>query len=43
RPGLPIGVRELVVHRNYIVLYRVRQAERVIEILRVKHASQQMP
>ncbi|MGH8803067.1 MAG: type II toxin-antitoxin system RelE/ParE family toxin, partial [Casimicrobiaceae bacterium] len=41
RPGLPIGVRELVVHRNYIVLYRVRQAERVIEILRVKHASQQ--
>ncbi|KUF37038.1 type II toxin-antitoxin system RelE/ParE family toxin [Xanthomonas phaseoli] len=43
RPGLPAGVRELVVHRNYIVLYQVLASVGVVEILRVKHAAQQMP
>ena len=43
RPGLPDWLRELVVHPNYIVFYRVRFEERMVEILRVKHAAQQMP
>ncbi|MBO9790310.1 type II toxin-antitoxin system RelE/ParE family toxin [Xanthomonas phaseoli pv. dieffenbachiae] len=43
RPGLPAGVRELVVHQNYIVLYRVLASAGVVEILRVKHAAQQIP
>lgn len=42
RPGLPDFVRELIVHRNYIVLYRVLDEVRTVEILRVKHAAQQM-
>lgn len=43
RPGLPPGVRELVLHPNYILFYRLRSAEHVVEILRVKHAAQRMP
>lgn len=43
RPGLPDWLRELVVHPNYIVFYRVLVEARTIEILRVKHAAQQMP
>lgn len=43
RPGLPKGVRELVAHPNYIVFYRVLAQTRTIEILRMKHASQQTP
>jgi plasmid stabilization system protein ParE len=43
RPGLPGFVRELVVHRNYIVFYRVRHRARTVEILRVKHAAQRVP
>ncbi|WDI87860.1 type II toxin-antitoxin system RelE/ParE family toxin (plasmid) [Xanthomonas campestris pv. campestris] len=43
RPGLPAGVRELVVHQNYIVLYHVLASAGVVEILRVKHAAQQIP
>ena len=43
RPGLPAFVRELVVHRNYIVYYRVLTRTRTVEILRVKHAAQQTP
>ncbi len=43
RPGLPAFVRELVVHRNYIVYYRVLSRTRTVEILRVKHAAQQTP
>ncbi|CAD1798288.1 type II toxin-antitoxin system RelE/ParE family toxin (plasmid) [Xanthomonas euroxanthea] len=43
RPGMPAGVRELVVHQNYIVLYRVLASAGVVEILRVKHAAQQIP
>ena len=43
RPGLPTFSRELVVHRHYIVLYRVLKASRTVEILRVKHTSLQWP
>lgn len=43
RPGLPDWLRELVVHPNYIVFYRVLAEARTIEILRVKHAAQQTP
>ncbi|WP_213539884.1 type II toxin-antitoxin system RelE/ParE family toxin [Nitrosospira sp. NRS527] len=43
RPGLPDSVRELVVHRNYIIFYRVLAEGRTVEILRVKHAAQQAP
>lgn len=43
RPGLPDYVRELIAHPNYIVFYRVLAKTRTLEILRVKHARQQMP
>ncbi len=42
RPGLPDFLRELVVHPNYIVFYRVLDEARTVEILRVKHAAQQV-
>lgn len=42
RPGLPAWVRELVVHRNYIVFYRVLDGSSTVEILRVRHAAQQL-
>ncbi len=40
RPGLPAGVRELVLHANYIAFYRVIDTSRTVEILRVKHVAQ---
>jgi len=43
RPGLPEWLRELVVHPNYIVFYRVLADAGTVEILRVKHAAQKMP
>lgn len=43
RPGLPALVRELVVHPNYIVFYRVVDKHRIVEILRVRHVAQQTP
>ena len=43
RPGLPTGVRELVLHPHYIAFYRAIEASRTVEILRVKHTSQQTP
>jgi len=43
RPGLSQEVRELVVHRNYIVFYRVLEDARIVQVLRVKHAAQQTP
>lgn len=42
RPGLPGFVRELVVHKNYIVFYRVITETQTVEILRVKHAAQKI-
>lgn len=41
RLGRKRGTREMVVHPNYLVIYRV-QGE-VVEILRVKHVAQQWP
>ncbi|MFA5521463.1 MAG: type II toxin-antitoxin system RelE/ParE family toxin [Castellaniella sp.] len=43
RPGLPPFLRELVVHRNYIIFYRVLDETRTIEIFNVKHTAQQTP
>ncbi|GHU27737.1 plasmid stabilization protein ParE [Betaproteobacteria bacterium] len=43
RPGLPEWLRELVVHPNYIVFYRIQAEAHAIEILRVKHAARQTP
>ena len=41
RAGRIKGTRELVVHPNYIVFYRV--VGKAVEVLRVKHAAQQWP
>lgn len=41
RPGRVPGTREIVAHRNYIVVYRVELA--CIEILRVLHVRQEYP
>lgn len=43
RHGRLPGIRELVVHPNYIVFYRVPAECRTVQILRVKHAAQQIP
>lgn len=43
RPGLPVFLRELIAHRNYIVFYRVLDEARTVEILRVKHRTRQTP
>jgi toxin ParE1/3/4 len=43
RPGLPDWLREIVMHPNHIVFYRVQAEARTVEILRVKHAAQQTP
>lgn len=43
RAGRISGTRELVVHPNYIVFYRVLDDTRMVQILRVKHAAQQWP
>jgi toxin ParE1/3/4 len=41
RNGRLAGSRELVVHPNYIVVYRVHDTE--VEIIRVLHSRQQYP
>jgi plasmid stabilization system protein ParE len=43
RPGLPDWLRELVVHLNYIIFYRVLADARTVQILRVKHVARQVP
>ncbi|PWF46832.1 type II toxin-antitoxin system RelE/ParE family toxin [Massilia glaciei] len=41
RPGRVTGTRELVIHPNYIISYRVRGD--VVEILRVQHVARRWP
>ncbi|MCP1680686.1 type II toxin-antitoxin system RelE/ParE family toxin [Kerstersia gyiorum] len=41
RPGRIAGTRELVAHRNYIVVYDVNGDQ--VRILRVLHAARQWP
>lgn len=41
RPGRVVGTREIVVHSNYLVVYRIGPA--AIEIVTVLHARQQYP
>jgi len=41
RPGLVAGTREIVVHPNYVVVYRVTSS--TIEVVNVLHSRQQYP
>jgi toxin ParE1/3/4 len=41
RAGRVIGTRELVVHKNYLLCYRVREDR--VEILCVQHAKRRWP
>lgn len=34
------GIRELVVHPNYVVFYRVLDGASTVQVLRVKHSAQ---
>lgn len=43
RIGRLPGIRELIIHPNYIVFYRVLVKDRTVQILRVKHVAQLMP
>ncbi len=43
RQGRLPDIRELVVHPNYIVFYRVLDEARTVQVLRVKQAAQQVP
>lgn len=43
RPGRIAGTRELVVHPNYIVFYRVQEDAKTVQVLRIKHAARLFP
>jgi addiction module RelE/StbE family toxin len=40
RPGRVPGTRELVLHKNYIAIYRVRGDD--VEVLRLHHVARQL-
>jgi addiction module RelE/StbE family toxin len=40
RAGRVVGTRELVLHKNYIAIYRMRGDE--VEILRLHHAARKL-
>ena len=40
RAGRVLGTRELILHKNYIAIYRLRGSD--IEILRLHHAAQKI-
>jgi toxin ParE1/3/4 len=40
RAGRVVGTRELVLHKNYIAIYRVRGDD--VEILRLHHAARKL-
>lgn len=41
RPGCVMGTRELVVHENYVIPYRVRGG--AVMVLSVRHAARRLP
>lgn len=41
RPGRVMGTRELVVHENYVVPYRMRGGE--VVVVRVQHTAKRWP
>jgi len=41
RQGRVAGTRDLVIAPNYVLVYRIRPAEGIVEILRVLHARRQ--
>ncbi|MGZ8341172.1 MAG: type II toxin-antitoxin system RelE/ParE family toxin [Telluria sp.] len=41
RPGRVMGTRELIIHPNYVIPYRVRGE--FVDILRVQHVARRWP